>query len=160
MTKVDKSTNDVLTDINAAYVASNRIVYTLSCDVAIDQQDCSEYSDSTDSTKMTCLIGYDVSFAVREITPACIETSLSSFSIYYTTRLVCCSCIRMGQNILFNTFFRGQATASASHPPLESQESSQRCQRNCQLHLQHPYCGAGRQHSVESTACVALIKSA
>lgn len=36
MTKVDKSTNDVLTDINAAYVASNRIVYTLSCDVAID----------------------------------------------------------------------------------------------------------------------------
>jgi len=35
MTKVDESTNDILTDINAAHVSSNRIVYTLSCDAVL-----------------------------------------------------------------------------------------------------------------------------
>ena len=34
MTKVDESTNDILTDINAAHV-SNRTVYTLSCDAVL-----------------------------------------------------------------------------------------------------------------------------
>lgn len=47
------------------------IAYTLSCDVVIDDENCSEHPVSAK------VIGYNVLYAVRKDTAACIEASLS-----------------------------------------------------------------------------------
>lgn len=67
--------------------------------MVIDSEGCSE---SPVCAGMTCLIGYDVPYAVREGTPACIETNLSLSRAYYVVRLACCACMAMGLNILCN----------------------------------------------------------